>query len=113
MVPSDPQLGPQGTAEAPIGIDAPPLTGAFLSWPRSQKPTHCPSGEKKTLCGPMKLGPPDWSWSPIATGSSRSSVRRYSFPFAVYAQWAPSRSEEHTSELQSLRHLVCRLLLEK
>src|ERR1035438_220740 len=25
----------------------------------------------------------------------------------------PSRSEEHTSELQSLRHIVCRLLLEK
>src|SRR5262245_65250563 len=24
----------------------------------------------------------------------------------------PGRSEEHTSELQSLRHLVCRLLLE-
>src|SRR5437899_12725721 len=33
------------------------------------------------------------------------------------AKKAPSanetRSEEHTSELQSLRHLVCRLLLEK
>src|SRR5258705_4599689 len=29
-------------------------------------------------------------------------------------QWIPhDRSEEHTSELQSLRHLVCRLLLEK
>src|ERR1035438_10777028 len=26
---------------------------------------------------------------------------------------AEHRSEEHTSELQSLRHLVCRLLLEK
>src|SRR5258705_9835574 len=26
---------------------------------------------------------------------------------------ATYRSEEHTSELQSLRHLVCRLLLEK
>src|SRR5262245_62890612 len=26
---------------------------------------------------------------------------------------AQHRSEEHTSELQSLRHLVCRLLLEK
>src|SRR5205814_7317173 len=26
---------------------------------------------------------------------------------------ALQRSEEHTSELQSLRHLVCRLLLEK
>src|SRR5258705_1426674 len=37
-------------------------------------------------------------------------------PFPVSA-WVPSRhrerSEEHTSELQSLRHLVCRLLLEK
>src|SRR5471030_3448005 len=28
-------------------------------------------------------------------------------------QNAVGRSEEHTSELQSLRHLVCRLLLEK
>src|SRR5690348_17395062 len=27
--------------------------------------------------------------------------------------WPPSRSEEHTSELQSPVHLVCRLLLEK
>src|SRR2546425_3470149 len=27
--------------------------------------------------------------------------------------WASSRSEEHTSELQSLAYLVCRLLLEK
>src|SRR5262245_62888507 len=27
--------------------------------------------------------------------------------------WQAQRSEEHTSELQSLRHLVCRLLLEK
>src|SRR5258705_1643083 len=27
--------------------------------------------------------------------------------------WMHDRSEEHTSELQSLRHLVCRLLLEK
>src|ERR1039458_3796918 len=26
--------------------------------------------------------------------------------------WRDKRSEEHTSELQSLRHLVCRLLLE-
>src|SRR5258708_11005247 len=27
--------------------------------------------------------------------------------------WMPTRSEEHTSELQSPDHLVCRLLLEK
>src|SRR5437899_9907006 len=33
--------------------------------------------------------------------------------FAVLCRSAYPRSEEHTSELQSLRHLVCRLLLEK
>src|SRR6202023_1817079 len=32
---------------------------------------------------------------------------------ASAAASATPRSEEHTSELQSLRHLVCRLLLEK
>src|SRR5258705_1411729 len=35
-------------------------------------------------------------------------------PMAMLLSIAPYfRSEEHTSELQSLRHLVCRLLLEK
>src|SRR5262245_63942067 len=32
---------------------------------------------------------------------------------AAVARLRRARSEEHTSELQSLRHLVCRLLLEK
>src|SRR3954449_13632498 len=36
-------------------------------------------------------------------GGARSSSTRYASP----------RSEEHTSELQSHSHLVCRLLLEK
>src|SRR3989442_2965416 len=36
--------------------------------------------------------------------------RRHAFRFAQLAQ---TRSEEHTSELQSRPHLVCRLLLEK
>src|SRR5205814_9993853 len=31
----------------------------------------------------------------------------------TWRSWLALRSEEHTSELQSLRHLVCRLLLEK
>src|SRR5262245_14226324 len=31
----------------------------------------------------------------------------------LHASLGTARSEEHTSELQSLRHLVCRLLLEK
>src|SRR5690349_22724737 len=34
-------------------------------------------------------------------------------PLALYLAQAGHRSEEHTSELQSRRDLVCRLLLEK
>src|SRR5262245_63355337 len=34
-------------------------------------------------------------------------------PVLARAARTDRRSEEHTSELQSLRHLVCRLLLEK
>src|SRR3712207_7708848 len=33
--------------------------------------------------------------------------------FNDYPFWLRSRSEEHTSELQSRQYLVCRLLLEK
>src|SRR5258706_13971529 len=50
---------------------------------------------------------PTGSW-PISSGSTTSSKARC-------ARWEvpPCRSEEHTSELQSLTNLVCRLLLEK
>src|SRR5438874_6448952 len=41
-------------------------------------------------------------------GSSRGRTPRSCCPI-----WALTRSEEHTSELQSRRDLVCRLLLEK
>jgi len=47
---------------------------------------------------------PGRSASPVGRGS-RAGARRPPSP--------GPRSEEHTSELQSLRHLVCRLLLEK
>src|SRR5262245_62203485 len=39
--------------------------------------------------------------NPIGEQELTAFMRRY---------WLPVRSEEHTSELQSLRHLVCRLL---
>src|SRR3712207_8602682 len=42
----------------------------------------------------------------VATEPAGSAVR-------TVAQSAGSRSEEHTSELQSRQYLVCRLLLEK
>src|SRR5712675_3470007 len=43
---------------------------------------------------------------------SQPSLRRRQFP-ALATKRRPQRSEEHTSELQSRLHLVCRLLLEK
>src|ERR1035441_10874913 len=81
--------------------------------------------------------------APAALGSARGSLLDrgclpFTSPFLCFLRWAPGcsakhpskvavvrsnshqtppcechRSEEHTSELQSLRHLVCRLLLEK
>src|SRR5256885_12989206 len=45
---------------------------------------------------------------------ARSNVRTRKFrPTATAVSVCPSRSEEHTSELQSPCNLVCRLLLEK
>src|SRR5262245_64280887 len=41
------------------------------------------------------------------------ALRQASTISAGNSKGGRSRSEEHTSELQSLRHLVCRLLLEK
>src|SRR2546429_7097913 len=54
------------------------------------------------------------TWSSITTGPSADAARR-----DASKRWPPAppsqkkRSEEHTSELQSRLHLVCRLLLEK
>src|SRR5205823_13843417 len=47
--------------------------------------------------------------TPSRTSSSSSAPG----PSATRARSGPRRSEEHTSELQSLAYLVCRLLLEK
>src|SRR5258705_5393266 len=45
--------------------------------------------------------------------SSPMMLRDFFFVEPEKASIIGDRSEEHTSELQSLRHLVCRLLLEK
>src|SRR5205814_9186481 len=50
-----------------------------------------------------------------ATAHKKGNMLEVVLGFAVLGLTKPEadRSEEHTSELQSLRHLVCRLLLEK
>src|SRR5438046_4879899 len=42
-----------------------------------------------------------------------SAVPNVRLPSELRKTWLYTRSEEHTSELQSLTNLVCRLLLEK
>src|ERR1039458_7335964 len=55
-----------------------------------------------------------WSPSVLVYESPSGTVCQCCHPSAaIDAQGRIFRSEEHTSELQSLRHLVCRLLLEK
>src|SRR5437899_11005745 len=45
--------------------------------------------------------------------NNSANASRYMTYCSFLSGQAEVRSEEHTSELQSLRHLVCRLLLEK
>src|SRR5690625_7123071 len=49
----------------------------------------------------------NWQWWPIAKASRPVILD------ITPDEYRPIRSEEHTSELQSRGHLVCRLLLEK
>src|SRR5690625_4284049 len=80
--------------------DGPAHVGYAASWRhgRAREPAHRYALRRADRCpGPHRLAAQD-------TGLSR---RRHGFE----SRWG--RSEEHTSELQSRGHLVCRLLLEK
>src|SRR5205814_3864641 len=50
---------------------------------------------------------------PARSVSANGRSRQYRQGHHGHPRGPRPRSEEHTSELQSLRHLVCRLLLEK
>src|SRR5438045_4870952 len=60
---------------------------------------------------PISPAVPAAAARPAAARAGRAGAGG-SWPFSGPHSFG-SRSEEHTSELQSLRHLVCRLLLEK
>src|SRR5205085_4871931 len=67
---------------------------------------------------PQHIGgvPSTFCWSPVeGCEDPATAIRRAdAFAFAVSQQNVDgTRSEEHTSELQSQSNLVCRLLLEK
>src|SRR5690625_3351874 len=75
-----------------------PASGMSTLWPRQEVCKHWPQ-RPDLACLPLNLD-----------GFSRpSSIRTPGSPLGLFSP----RSEEHTSELQSRGHLVCRLLLEK
>src|SRR2546429_6652631 len=53
------------------------------------------------------------TWTPPALASEARRYGRELWRVVEAQHTASTRSEEHTSELQSRLHLVCRLLLEK
>src|SRR5687767_15375928 len=77
-----------------------PYTTLFRSfkddgrWKRVRKNSSTGRWLKKREC-------PGWGPAPRPSASEEARIS------------SPTRSEEHTSELQSLAYLVCRLLLEK
>src|ERR1039458_263699 len=74
-------------------------------------------GRRRRFARRGELGSFRFSWllagvdAPVSGASTNSILQAGHKGFG--AAVAATRSEEHTSELQSLRHLVCRLLLEK
>src|SRR2546425_3669802 len=78
-----------------------PYTTLFRSW-RSPSLSTSPAGSAWGLYAAKKLSLPErMSSTPVQPACTSN------------AEVIPLRSEEHTSELQSLAYLVCRLLLEK
>src|SRR5690606_41370929 len=90
-------------SDAPPPLHAsPPRRSSDLSlshrptaWGRTLVVSRSPSGCTRTSRGP---------WNPRCQKSATAMPT---------SRWPTSRSEEHTSELQSRANLVCRLLLEK
>src|SRR5205814_8220911 len=74
-----------------------------------------PISPSRARRGPHRPSPAGAAGAPRARSAPHpAQTRSASLRIACScSRFSERRSEEHTSELQSLRHLVCRLLLEK
>src|SRR2546425_5766960 len=81
---------------------------------RPRRPTSTVSTSRASTASSLSGSPCLRMVSTASPASlTRSCARRSSAPASDARRPRPCRSEEHTSELQSLAYLVCRLLLEK
>src|SRR5205814_10551621 len=88
-----------------------PYTTLFRS-PRPTTSSHEHPSTRRPSASPWRSAPPS-AGSRSSSAPSRRAARCARRRAASTTPRRTRRSEEHTSELQSLRHLVCRLLLEK
>src|SRR3712207_7180811 len=63
--------------------------------------------------GSQEYGQPETTFMGGRRPASARTAVDFAVPFSPRTRTPPTRSEEHTSELQSRQYLVCRLLLEK
>src|ERR1035438_10745670 len=118
--PDDPELPRTHSPRGPRGAPA--------SAPFTPAARWVAEHQIKVLCMVVATASPILSLWMLARGTAnlRQGIWAYSVDGAGTIHYGPVgpadarsalfreiRSEEHTSELQSLRHLVCRLLLEK
>src|SRR2546422_3584235 len=83
----------------------------FLMIRRPPRSTLFPYTTLFRSCETLQEGP--WHTFSRATLAFRRCLLPVRFIVLSSSEFDKSRSEEHTSELQSRLHLVCRLLLEK
>src|SRR5438093_10116574 len=80
---------------------------------RSNVSVRMPSARARRASFVITLELPPARWRRDSRGADRSRAGRSPLRRGSRGCARRSRSEEHTSELQSLTNLVCRLLLEK
>src|SRR5690554_4688087 len=106
---------PIGGTESPVGgTDSPPLSSDLIpsssSADRSQAADSTSHGTRRRTSPPEELIVAECGATPEEAAALVDHIRRQG---EARRSLAGYRSEEHTSELQSRPHLVCRLLLEK
>src|SRR3712207_8658599 len=89
-----------------------PYTTLFRSTGFPVRDVHAPASPHRTHTAVAAGRAPDRGVTRRATAKS-TTLEATRSPFARGPRARLTRSEEHTSELQSRQYLVCRLLLEK
>src|SRR5690625_6045320 len=89
------------------------LTKKRWQKPRGRRASPSRQGGCSSTCMGRSTTPLTRTWFKLCSAPCKPVITPYGGTTPVWSISAPWRSEEHTSELQSRGHLVCRLLLEK